>query len=198
MPFTNDPEHNLRILEAMVDELEDYLQSDELFRQLVVQTPERTLMPKLTVGLMREHVDALEHDFVDLLPAMRNRITSAIRGFEKVRDANLDLYADKLRQEMKGHLDSWSWFLKSCADGDDECVDNYSREVWIRTRLEELALEARSLGIAAPEAMDRLQELDQRLDDMFVKGEYVGPAETANQYAADRFWWLYGRPAIGS
>jgi hypothetical protein len=195
MPFTNDPEHNLRILEAMVEEFEDYLASDELFRQLVVQTPERTLMPKMTVGLMREHVDALEREFVHMLPTTRNRITAAIRRFESVRDANLAAYAEKLRRELKGHLDSWSWYLKGCLEGDDECADNYPRETWIRTRLDELFLEASSLGVDVADATQRLHELDQQLDNIFERGAYVGPADTEAEYPADRYWWLYGRPS---
>ena len=196
MPFAEDPQANLLILETMVAELEDYLHSDELFRQLVVQAPDKTYMPRMTIGLMLEHVDHLEKILSELGPDERIRLEEAMDRLHEIRDAELEAYATMLRREMKSHLDSWSWYLDGCADGDEDCPDNYPSEVWLRTRLEEVVQEARNREIPVVDELARLQELDRSLDDMFQRGDYVGPKDRSSDYAQDRFWWLYGMPIV--
>ena len=196
MPFATDPESNLAILEAMVDELEAYLESDDLFRQLVVQTDDKTYQPKMTLGLAIDHIETLKRDISTLRPADRLRLEDAAKRYADVRGERFDPYAAKLRREMKSHLDSWTWFLDRCAEGDETCQDDYESEVWLRTRLEGLMREARSGGIAAEAEEARLSEQDRRLDDMFRSGTYVGPREQEAEYPKPTFWWLYGKPMI--
>jgi hypothetical protein len=198
MAFAQDTEANLAILEAMAAEYKDYLLADELFRQVVVQTPERTYMPKMTIGLMLEQIHAIEGEYAQMVPEGRIRFEEAVALFEAARDEYPDAYGDKLRLEMKSHLDSWGWYLDGCDHGEEDCPDDYPSEVWLRTRLEELLQAARSGGIRVDEAVERLHKLDRTLDDMFQRGAYIGPAGYSAEFPQDRYWWLYGRPIVGT
>jgi hypothetical protein len=196
LPFAKDPADNLAILETMVDELEPYLESNDLVRQLVIQTGDQTYAPKMSIGLVLDHLQTLQRDLADLAPPDRVRLEEASHRFTEIRGRRRDAYAAKLRRELKSHMDSWSWFLDRCAEGEEGCVDDYPAETRIRTRIEELMDEARAAELPMKEEAARLSELDQRLDDMFRRGPYSGATGDASEYPPDRYWWLYGRPRV--
>jgi hypothetical protein len=194
MTFVIDPADKMTALEAMVDNLEAYLESDQLYRQVVVQGARGTLKPNMTIGLMLDYYKSLEREVPNMLPRERTELQEAISKFERVRDTSLEAYTAKLRHEIKASLDSWRHFMDGCTHGDDECFETYPTEVWLRTRLNDLMDEARGLGMDVTDEVAALLELDTELDRMFQRGEFVGAEGAESEYPADRYWWLYGQP----
>lgn len=197
MPYSQSVDVNLEVFDVMVDEMEAYLESDDLTRQLVVQTDEGTQMPNMTIGLMLDYYQALQRQVPNMLPRQREGLERIITRFEDTRDTRIDAYGDKLRREMKSHMDAWAWFLENCEDGEASCVEDYPSEVWRRTRLEDLRDEARGVELDISQQVARLEKLDRDLDDLFHAGEYVGREGTESERPKDTYWWLYGTPVVG-
>jgi hypothetical protein len=107
---------------------------------------------------------------------------------------NHDAYAAKLRQEASAIAGSWRWYLDGCEHGDEDCADTYRQEVWLRTRLADLADEAERQGRSLGEEASEVADLDERLRAMFVPGAYVGPADEHSERDEATYWWLYGLP----
>ena len=74
MTFVIDPGDKMTALQAMVENLEAYLESDQLFRQVVVQGDRGTLKPNMTIGLMLDYYKSLERDVPHMLPRERTQL----------------------------------------------------------------------------------------------------------------------------
>ena len=188
----------LAIAEAMVSELDDYLDGDKLFRQLVVQAPGGTHKPNMTLGLLLDYMAALERDAASMWPADRIRFEEAAEKLSRIRHLRRDRYADRVRRELISLLGSWEWFIDGCEKGDGDCADDYPAEVWIRTRIADLLNEARGIELNTSEEEERRADLDRRLDEMFSPGAYIGPTGLEADRPSDTYWWLYGRPVAAA
>jgi hypothetical protein len=100
-----------------------------------------------------------------------------------------------LRHELRSQVDSWRWFVDDCARDEDACADRYPREVATRLRIEGLLDEAAAVGADTADGRARAVSLDDTLRRHFAAGPYCGPSGQASRYGAERYWWLYGRPA---
>jgi hypothetical protein len=192
---SDDHEAMTLILEAMAAEMDEYLSTDGLYRQLVVQAPGHTYHPNMTAGLV---LDARRQAGRQRLPAAHaERVRAAESRIDGEIERRKQEYARKLVQELGSVAGSWGWYLDGCEHGDEDCSDTYADEVWLRTRAEDLLDEARRVGEPATEARRQLADLDVRLRGLFEPGAYIGRAEERAERADDRYWWLYGsaRPA---
>jgi hypothetical protein len=189
-----DPAARLAQYEAFAAELDEFLHGDGLSRLVVIQLAGRTLKPNMTLGLLHDTRDALDSDLENLTRPERERLAEADALVERVRDRDVDAYRAKLRQELKSSLDSWSWYLTGCEEEDEDCSETYPSEVWIRTRLADLLVEARGVGLDTLDEEDRLSELDNRLRARFLGGAFVGPPGQESARPAGEYWWLYGGP----
>jgi hypothetical protein len=178
----------------MVNELEPYIESDGLYRQVVVKGSRGTLKPNMSIGLILDYYTSLERDLPNMLPRERMRLQEVISRFETFRDTHLEGYTAKLRLEIKASLDSWSHFVDGCRHGEESCWDDYPTEVWLRSRLHQLLTEARGLGMDVTEETTTLHALDDELNEHFQPGEYVGAKGGEVEHPSDVYWWLYGRP----
>jgi hypothetical protein len=129
-----------------------------------------------------------------LAPGDRARLSALTDRFRTVAYAHGPAYREKLRRELKSHLDSWEWFLDECERREATCREDYESEVWLRTRIFEIVSHAADSGIDIGDAGDRLAALDARLRAVFRDGDYVGPAGGAAAYPPETHWWLHGRP----
>lgn len=194
MSGTRDSELLLEIAAAMVEELEDYLLGDSLYRQLVVETSAGDRMPNMSAGSLLEMLRDLEYadEAGQLTPDQSSRLASLRGTVERVADQYAAAYHQKLARELKSQIDSWRWFLQDCHDDPLQCRDEYPTEVRIRNRL---ALLMDALGDDAPDdQVVRLQRLDGDLRDLWSPGEFILDEALQNRYPKNRYWWLYGRP----
>jgi hypothetical protein len=183
----------LAIARAMANELESYLLSNQLFRQLVVRTPLGDLQPKMTLGAFSEHLRALRRREASLVTEQRATLDEIGKTWETMRRRYAERYADLLRQELRSQLDSWTWFLEDCLKRPGRCRDDYPTEARIRARI---ALLLEELGSSADirSELARLASLDERLRRIWQKDRFLWPGESANVYPPDRYWFLYGYP----
>lgn len=184
-------ETTLLVAEAMAQELTDYLLGDSLYRQLMVKTPQGTRQPKMTLGALLEHLEALRWAEGQMSAEQRRRLQAVEEQVSLARASFPQQWRAMLRREVHGLLSSWRWYLEDAAQS-AKARQNYPTEAPTRTRLA-LLLETLGDDADVAEARRELAQLDRRLQAMFQKGGYVGPREEQPRHPPDRAWWLYGR-----
>ncbi len=149
-------------VEQMADEIFDYLLSDRLFWQIVVETPTGRRRPKMTLGSLYErltHLDSAEA----LGPNDRQRLTLAQDAWETSRRRYSDLFTEKLKRELDSYLKSWTYFLGQHNNDAERWKEDYEVELRNRRRVEVLI---QLLGADAPSGlMDDLAALDSENND---------------------------------
>ncbi len=191
---SHDPEINLAFLAAMIDHFKRFLTSDDLVRQLIMPVAGRNVRSTMSLGLVLQLIDALERERTALPPRLRGELSDLVGRFEAIRDRHAVAYGDRLRRELKSHLDSWHWFLEACERGEESCFEDYRSEVWIRTRIHQLLAHGGDLGLDLDEAEHRLAVLDAKLRAVFRSGDYSGTRGDEATHPREVYWWLYGHP----
>ncbi len=153
----------LLTVEKMVEELPDYFQRNELFRQLVVHTPWGDRLPKMTLGGLVERLRFLEQHLDALTPEERARVEAARRAYEDFVRSHRREVEERLRREFKSFLGSWKWYLDDLRENPGKIAD-YRAEAHNRRRLSLLIDEARRWGFDL--GRENLRDLE-RLDAWF-------------------------------
>ncbi|MBA3532862.1 MAG: hypothetical protein H0T73_13130 [Ardenticatenales bacterium] len=174
-------------VEAMSQQLQEYLLDERLFKTISVQTPQGDWLIKMTLGGMLERLNTLETQSV--APEI---VHQARETLSQSKSMMAEQYYQKLGREAKSYTDSWNWFLQNCWEGEGRCRADYPQEVAIRLRLEQLLQEGESHAALA-DSRQRLQTLDERLRTIWEDGEAISPGGTEH-YPKGQYWWLYGRP----
>lgn len=156
-PSDSPPEVTAKLMEAeeMASELVDYLLGDQLFRQIVVETPAGLRQPKMTLGGLVERIEQLEAS-KELGPGDRRRLQAVKEAWEAARRRYPEQVREKLQREMKSYLQNWKYYLQERAQNPEKWQNDYDFEVRNRKRVE---LVIRLLGDAAPSGV--LEELDK-------------------------------------
>lgn len=184
----------LAILESMVNRLEDYLDDDRLFKTITAYTPAGEQLVKLTIGAVLDRLADLEQRD-DLSPAERQKLAELAARVADIKRRRPEAYYRKLAREANSYADSWRWFLQSCEEGDRRCARDYPFEVTTRLRLQRLLDEGEGHR-ELEAARHRVAELDRRLRRMWKRGPFVLSGVSPEQYPEERYWWLYGEPAV--
>lgn len=190
-----DLELSLEIAEAMAAEFEDYLSSDDLYRQLVVKTAVGDQIPKMSAGSLLEILQDLSRaaETGRLTTGQADRLGELSDTIEQLTRRYASLYHQKLARELKSQIDSWRWFLQDCRDDLSHCREDYPFEVRIRNRI---AILVDALGDRTPaDQISRLERLDQTLQGVLTPSEFILDRSLQDRYPRDRYWWLYGQPA---
>lgn len=185
--------YDLRVMEAMVDELEPYLKSDALYWRLSPSVPINPPAPMLTLGgyLLRAHRLTRQSESLD--PDQQKRLEAIHEVYREKIDEWAAHAARRLERELGARLNSWQWFVEDCEARKKACITYYPTEAELRTLIELLLENARDL--TQVNAFDkRLGGLDARFRPWFKEGDFVWRDELLSVYPKSRFWWLYGRP----
>jgi hypothetical protein len=181
---------DLRILEAMAAEMDDYLRNGNLFWPLSDST-----LPRLTLGgyLMREfRLLALRRQ---LSAADQQRLDAAEAQFEEALIEKVVAFETKAHEEIRARLRQWNEYLKELRDPSLAAGDYYSSAVETRAMLAALLNKLES----PPYRLDRrvlneLASFDRVLANFWEAGEFIWPVGWEDAYPRQRYWWLYGRP----
>jgi DNA helicase IV len=145
--------------EAMAAELDDYLLGDRLFRQIVVETPEGTRRPKMTLGGLWERLQHLQAA-ADLGPEDQKRLAAVLDAWDAARRFYPDQFKRKLRRELDSYLKNWQYYLEQRAGHPDRWDADYQAELKNRRRVGQVL---RLLGPDAPYGlMDDLETLERQ------------------------------------
>ena len=165
------PKIDQNYIETALPELKNYLLSDILFYPLMGQLPRLTIgglllaQRRLRAGNLGTHLDLK-------LATLRDKWRAA---WEK-----------KSAQEMDARLTLWRNYLSDYRTDPENYATDYRHEVRWRVMLELLAKEVDQIPT-------EIGVLDELLHVKFIKGKFLWDKNLQNQFAQDKFWFLYGK-----
>jgi hypothetical protein len=181
---------DLTVLEAMADEMEDYLISDVLYWPLM-----KGNLPRLTLGayLMRQHrLTGLRHllDEGEL-----DRLNAAVGKFNLALVEKVVRFEEHAHQELRARLRQWGEFLKDLGGESDTSAAYYAASVETRAIIAALAARMKMPPYELDDNIDQqIRVYDSALRRQWMHGEFVWPVEWRGAYPTTDYWWLYGRP----
>jgi hypothetical protein len=166
-PPDSPPELATTLLEAegMANELDDYLNSDPLYRRIWMETPLGTHRLQMTLGVLFEHMEELA-GAEELGPNDRQRLSAIQEAWDAARDRYPEQFQEKLRQEHDSYLRNWKYFLGNMAHDPDRWREDYEVELRNRRRVE---LMRRIMGPDAPPDLADLDELEEDLEEQATR-----------------------------
>ena len=185
-------EYNLNLVSYMLEEIEDYILSSEVFWPLSKRSPTGSPLPRLTLGGLTLTLNELKAQENDLSPSQRADHDKLLLQMERVRVKWAVGLERKAAQELRSRLYLWRAYLNDIEERVDT-AENYPYEVRYRVMFEHLA----DLSIRQPETrpwVDEMRSLDTRLRSFFVSGDFVWDARLEEIYPQSTFWYLYGFP----
>ncbi len=180
---------DIAVLEAMAEEMPEYLTSEVLFWQMMASG-----MPKLTLGgyLMRQH------RLLSLAALLENseqqRVETAVFQFNHALVERVVRFEQKAHQELEARLRQWGEYLK---DLDQERVRavNYGTAVETRVMIEAIYDHLQIPPYRLNErTVAQIQLLDGNLRRRLHGNDFVWPETWQPAYPRSTYWWLYGKP----
>ncbi|MCO6452117.1 MAG: hypothetical protein J5I90_15150 [Caldilineales bacterium] len=152
----------LIVMEQMASELDDYLLADQLFRQIVVDTPLGAQRPKMTLGGLYQRIEELE-SAADIGRNDRTRLRAVRDAWDMARNRFPDQFQEKLNRELVSYLNNWKYFLdQRGGQNPQRWREDYKVEIRNRRRVE---LIIRLLGPDAPAGLsDDLADMEKGLE----------------------------------
>ena len=191
------PETDLAVVAAMAAQFESYIMRGEVYRTVVVpvnvdggSSGEHPVQSSGGDLLARLHKLAAQSD--SLSPEQRQALEEAKAQIEKATDRLPSHYQALLLREARARLNSLNWFLDDCSENRRECRVQYPFEIRNRQRIAEIgkALDAESAAALATQ----LAGIDQRLQGMLGRADFVWEESMAHVYPREAYWYLYGLP----
>jgi hypothetical protein len=185
-------DYNLNLARFILEELEDYILSSEIFWPLSKRSTSGSPFPRLTLGGLILTLNELKAQEIDMSPSQRADLDKLLRDMDRVRVKWAVGIERKAAQELRSRLNLWRAYLLDIEER-VETTENYPREVRNRVMFEHLA----DLSIRQPDTkprVDEMRHLDTRLRSFFAPGEFVWDVRLERIYPQSTFWFLYGIP----
>lgn len=181
---------DLKILEAMAAEMDEYLKGPTLFWPLSDSS-----LPRLTLGgyLMRQYRLQQLRELLD--PEEQARLDKAIEQFNEALVEKVVRFEGRAHEELHARLRQWSEYLRDLRKESFAAEDFYSSAVQTRAMIKALVDKLRMPPYQFDErALTEIESYDRTLRNYWRPGEFIWPAEWQPAYPKGDFWWLYGQP----
>lgn len=182
-------DYDLRYFQAGLEQLENYLLSNDLYWPTGVRAPaDSPPYPQLTpagllLALARMHARAAA-------PEQAAALDQAERRLDEVRTRWRTAWGKKAAVDFRARLNLWRDFLEEYRTGPESQYDRYPYEVGRRVQLQLLLPEA--LNPPAAE-LQMLDGLDGLLQSVFISDGFVWEPDLAVVFPSSIYWYLYGR-----
>ena len=191
------PETDLAVVVTMATQFESYILRGEVYRTVVVPvaanggSSERPVQSSCGDVLARLHKLAAQSD--SLSQEQKLTLAEAKAQMAKATGRLPSHYQALLLREARARLNSLNWFLDDCSENRRECRVQYPFEIRNRQRIAEIS---KALDGASADALaTQLAGVDQRLQAMLGRGDFVWEGSVAHVYPRAEYWYLYGLPA---
>jgi hypothetical protein len=181
---------DLKILEAMAAEMDEYLRSQVLFWPM-----SQSNLPRLTIGgyLMRQH--RLQELSTLLSESELTRRDKAVVIFNQSLVEKVVSFEDRAHQEAHARLRQWGEYVKELHDRNLAVADFYHAHVQTRAMIASLIAKLEMPPYELDERVpSQLETYDRVVRNFWHRGDFVWPAEWQPAYPQTGYWWLYGRP----
>ena len=182
-------DYDLRYFKAGVEELQDYLLSDNMFWSLDAKTEvNEPVFPNLTLGnlLLAEKRLRARH----LTLEQEAQLGEVLPELDRLRSHWRVAWSKKAERSMHNRLNMWRNFIDEYTKAPGANADRYAYEVQRRGMLELLKTEVGPMPQAVTELLARL---DAFLKTFLVSGDFLWEEELKDGFPKDTYWFLYGR-----
>jgi len=187
-----EPTTDLLIVEAMADELENYLIGDVLYHTLRIRTPEGDYNMQMTGADLLTRLHRLQGERADLGPVEQSRIDAVKARVDATIYSLRTRFQERLQREIKARLDSLKWFLDDCLADRQRCRVDFPFEMRNRQRVEEAL---KRLDNQLPEELQHtLQKIDSRLRQIATPSDFLWDERWKSIFPPQPYWYLYLRP----
>jgi hypothetical protein len=149
----------LAVTQAMADALNDYLVGNDLYQQMLVDTPTGSEPVVMTLGALLDNIALLGNSEPSLSDAQRAQLTTIRDAVARARRTFPDKWQALLHRELKALLDSRKWYLDDLEQRGAE-PDRHGPEAQQRGRIDLVLRELEDAGSA--DERRRLADLDAR------------------------------------
>ena len=185
----HDSSYDLEYLQIGVEEIEDYLLSEELFWPVSGRPSSgRPFFLKMTIGnlLLSEHNLATLLSQRLLSSSEEHQFLGMQRQFEVVRSKWQVAWSGKASREYQSRFNQWMRTLEELRGDRYQNAPYYPNEVRVRVLLDLLADH-----IPAESRMD-LAPFDATLRRVFKTGDFIWEEALTPGFPQERYWYLYG------
>ncbi len=187
--LAESPGAYLDIALSMVEELEEYLIKDDLYRTIIVRTPKGEMRLQMTGGDLLTRLYRLNGERDRLTPAQQAQLDALNQRAEQTMYGLKTRFNQRLQREIKARLDSLKWYLDESSEDRARARANYPYEIRNRQRIEEIL--KRLAGDLPSELAEQLRALDNRLRMLTIRGEFVWDAQLQHIFPQNPYWYLY-------
>ena len=184
---------DLKTIEIMVDDMEAYLESDNLFGPTLY-----TDQPLTTLGgyFLREHrLQALSDNLLE--PDEQARLEAATSKFARLAGEYQNRMKEKIHQELAARINQWDAYLEELDYEEADSADYYHAEVEKRAIIAAIIKQMPAYVTSfqlGPDFSNQIDDMDNRLRQYWQSGPFVWPSEWKPAYPSSTYWWLDGRP----
>lgn len=190
--LAEDPAVDLAVLEATVEELEDYITKDDLYRTVRVRAPGGDQMVQMSGGDLLARIYRLGAERERLTPEQQARFDAARTRAEKTIYSLRTRFHARLNREVKTRVDSLNWFLDECAAEPPRCRSEYPFEIRNRQRIDAILAELGS--DLTPELKSQINRVDERIRMIVKPAGFAWDARLEPLFPRTQFWYLYVSP----
>ncbi len=187
------PQEDLAVVRAMVEELQDYVLGDQVYRTLVIPTEHGQDRVQSSGGDLLARLHKLHGQEALLTPEERRQLAELERQVEEITHRFRDQWRALLVRELKARLNSLKWYLDEYEADPRSGRVNYPFEIRNRQRIAEIWKVLRE--DPPPGLADQIAAVDQRLRRVTVAAPFVWDDRVRAVYPQDEYWYLYVRPA---
>ncbi len=186
-------DYDLRYFNVGVEQLENYLLSNDAFWPVDIRPPSGDPgYPQLTLGgllLARTRLNAYSKT-----PKQVEQLEKLTANMDTIRAHWRVAWEKKAAHDFSIRLRMWRDYLDEYLREPQDNADRFPYEARLRTMLTLL----NSQGVTIVQAeLDLLELLDTRLESAFIPGDFIWEAELQPGFPENTFWYLYGRlPAM--
>lgn len=182
-------EYDFRYLQAGLEELENYLLSNDAFWQMDIRPMAgEPGYPQLTLGgllLSRARLTAYQKSIDQV-----DRLNKLISDMDAIRSRWRVNWERKAGHNFSFRLRMWRDFIEEYRREPLDNADRYPYEVRLRTMLTLLKSDG---GGKVPAEVELLTILDTHLKGMLVTDGFIWEPEIQSGFPANIYWYLYGR-----
>jgi hypothetical protein len=185
------PEYNLALAQAILEQLEPFLQAADAFWPLSARPPGSGIpFPRLSLGALLLTLDELRATEPALDPAGRSATQAVEADFDRISQKWTVAVERKALSESSQRISIWRAYLDDLRDQRADPAD-YPQEVRQRVALSRL-LELARLSPDSRQTTEAVEHLDEFLRSLLVPSGFVWDERMKSVYPEEDFWFLYG------
>lgn len=182
--------HDLEIVTSMLERLENYLLSDEVYgnQGMFIEG-----LPAITIGglLMRlRRLNALR-EFIG--KSNQKKLDTAIARHDALYNEWTVHYEKKLHAELDSRLTRIRQFIDEVKENPRSMTVSFEPEQMRRTIIQEILYMIQRSSIEANGLKDDIVTLDTDLKPLVKKANFSWASELQTVYSPEEFWWLYSQ-----